>query len=61
MKVRILTELMKDRRTPAMLAQHRAIEQERADLALEALWRERVAENVRRRLNAKAATKHEGT
>ena len=47
-----------DPRTPAMLASYSAIEQARADIAIEATWRRRVAENVRRRLAAKTANNH---
>jgi hypothetical protein len=38
-----------DRRTGAQLARGRSIEQQRLDLALEAEWRRRVRENVKRR------------
>lgn len=40
-----------DRRTKAQLESARAIEQARADQALERLWRERVQANVSARLN----------
>ena len=36
-----------DRRGPRELEAARAIEQERADKALEALWRRRVADNLK--------------
>jgi hypothetical protein len=52
--VRVRIQPIVDSRTPAMRDQHRALEQERADLMLEAAWRSRVAENVRRRMSAKA-------
>ncbi len=43
-----------DRRTTKwQLESARHVEQERADLAVEKLWRERVRENVRRRLEQK--------
>jgi hypothetical protein len=38
-----------DRRTGAQLARGRRIEQQRLDLAIEAEWRRRVRENVKRR------------
>lgn len=38
-----------DRRTSTQLEHGRSIEQKRLDLALEAEWRRRVRENVRRR------------
>jgi hypothetical protein len=42
-----------DRRTKRQLESARAIEQERADQALEKLWRERVRQNIQRRLEQK--------
>lgn len=42
-----------DRRTKWQLESARRIEQERADQAVEKLWRERVRENVLRRLDKK--------
>lgn len=42
-----------DRRNKAQLESARAIEQERADKSIEDIWRERVRENVYRRLNKK--------
>ncbi len=42
-----------DRRDKRQLESARHIEQERADLAIEKIWRERVRENVRRRLDQK--------
>lgn len=42
-----------DRRTKWQLESYRHVEQERADLALEKLWRDRVRENVRRRMEQK--------
>lgn len=53
MNVRIRPLAFSDRRNGRQLEQARALEQERADKALEAEWRRRVAENVRRRLAAK--------
>jgi len=38
-----------DRRSPALLAAARALDQERADQAIESLWRERVRKNEARR------------
>jgi hypothetical protein len=42
-----------DRRNKQQLESARAIEQERADKRIEDIWRERVRENVRRRLEQK--------
>lgn len=42
-----------DRRTKWQLESARAIEQERADQAIEKLWRQRVRENVWRRMEQK--------
>ncbi len=42
-----------DRRNRAQLESARAIEQERADKRIEEIWRERVRENMRRRLEQK--------
>jgi hypothetical protein len=42
-----------DRRTKWQLESARAIEQERADKALEQLWRDRVKANVWRRMEQK--------
>lgn len=42
-----------DRRTKWQLESARRIEQERADQAVEKIWRDRVRENVRRRLEQK--------
>lgn len=42
-----------DRRNKQQLESARAIEQERADKRIEDIWRERVRENVRRRLEHK--------
>lgn len=42
---------MRDTRTKWQLASYRAIEQARADQTLEKIWRERVRENTRRRLD----------
>lgn len=46
---------MKDQRNKQQLEGWRAIEQERADQALERHWRERVAANERRRLEKRVA------
>lgn len=42
-----------DRRNRAQLESARAIEQERADKRLEEIWRERVRQNVWRRMEQK--------
>lgn len=42
-----------DRRNKQQLESARAIEQERADLRIEQIWRERVRQNVQRRLEQK--------
>jgi hypothetical protein len=42
-----------DRRNKAQLESARAIEQERADRTIEQVWRERVRQNVIRRVTAK--------
>jgi hypothetical protein len=42
-----------DRRNKHQLESARAIEQERADKRIEDIWRERVRQNVARRLDAK--------
>jgi hypothetical protein len=42
-----------DRRNKQQLESARAIEQERADKRIEEIWRERVRQNVQRRLDAK--------
>lgn len=51
-RVRVLP-ISKDLRGPEELARWAAIEQERADQALEALWRKGVRENVRARTMAR--------
>lgn len=50
MTPRIRIRTVKDTRTPEQLAHAAAIEQERADIRLEAEWRQRVRENIRRRI-----------
>jgi hypothetical protein len=42
-----------DRRNKSQLESARAIEQERADKRIEDIWRERVRQNVQRRLTVK--------
>jgi hypothetical protein len=46
----IRIRLTTDPRTVEQIGQGRALEQERADIRLEAEWRQRVAENVRLRI-----------
>lgn len=48
-RVHLVISRFVDRRTTYQLELARAIEQQRLDMSLEALWRERVAANVRRR------------
>jgi hypothetical protein len=50
-----ITSITLDRRNTAQLENARAIEQERADQALEREWRRRVQTNVSRRLDQKVA------
>lgn len=45
----------RDHRTKEQLGRYRALEQERADQAIEKIWRDRVAANVQRRLDKKVA------
>ena len=53
MLIRTAVSKWSDQRTREQLQGAAAIEQERADQRIEALWRERVAQNVQRRLAQK--------
>lgn len=46
-----VVNLTRDRRSPWQLAAYAAIEQTRADKALERIWQERVEANIGRRLS----------
>ncbi len=46
-----VTHITRDRRNKIQLESARAIEQERADRAIEQLWNERVRANVQARIN----------
>lgn len=47
--------ISKDRRSKKQLASYAAIEQERADIALENRWRENIRQNAIKRLERKIA------